>query len=316
MARDVPQNFGELPMITYLTHQQIDKTRWDACIAQASNGLVYAWSWYLDIVHPGWEALVEISGDNYLIVMPITNKQKYCIHYLCQPFFVQQLGIFSTTGVTAEMTQAFLKAIPPKYRLVEIRLNEQNLLVPAPKGFALHRNHLLDLNSNYEMLFSEYHENTKRNLKKSLKYNLQLVEGTPVQKVIELFRNDRGVTVKHWGDAEYARLERLVAVALSSSNAFVYGVKAIDNDEIICGAIFMVSHHRITFLFSGNSSQGKAVQAMTFLMDQVIRKYAGQPLVLDFEGSDNDDLARFYQGFGGRPISYPSFTYRWKNPLR
>ena len=42
-------------MITYLTHDQIDKTLWDHCIAQAPNGLVYAWSWYLDIVHPGWD---------------------------------------------------------------------------------------------------------------------------------------------------------------------------------------------------------------------------------------------------------------------
>ncbi len=303
-------------MITYLTHEHIDKKCWDACIAQAPNGLVYACSWYLDIVHPEWEALVEISGDKYLSVMPITNKRKYGIHYLCQPFFVQQLGVFSVNEVTTDTTEAFLKAIPSKYRLVEIRLNEHNLMDPAPKGFGLHRNHLLDLNSDYEMLFYDYHENTKRNLKKSSKYDLQLVEAVPVRKVIELFRNDRGVAVKHWGDAEYARLEHLAAVAISSSNAFVYGIKTIENDEIICGAIFLINQQRITFLFSGNSQQGKAVQAMSFLMDQVIRKFAGRPIVLDFEGSDNDDLARFYQGFGGRPVSYPSFNYRWKNPLR
>ncbi len=303
-------------MITYLTHQHIDKTRWDACVAQASNGLVYAWSWYLDVVHPGWEALVEISDGNYLSIMPITKKKKYFIHYLCQPFFVQQLGVFSSTEVTDEMTRAFLRAIPRKYRLVEIRLNEKNPIDTSCKGIAFHRNLLLDLNSDYEMLSSEYHENTKRNLKKSLKHNLQLVEGVSVRKVIELFRNDRGVAVKHWSDAEYARLEHLAQVAQSSSNAFVYGIKTIDNDDIICGAIFMVSHHRITFLFSGNSQQGKAVQAMTFLLDQVIRKNSGRSFVLDFEGSDNDDLARFYQGFGGLPVSYPSFNYRWKNPLR
>ena len=55
---------------------------------------------------------------------------------------------------------------------------------------------------------------------------------------------------------------------------------------------------------------------MTFLIDQVIRKYAGQSLTLDFEGSDDDNLARFYQGFGSRPVSYPGFSYRFRNPLR
>ncbi len=74
LAGDVPQNAGELPMINYLKHDQIDQQRWDDCIAHAPNGLVYAWSWYLDIVHPGWEALVEIVDDKYLSVMPLTSN--------------------------------------------------------------------------------------------------------------------------------------------------------------------------------------------------------------------------------------------------
>ena len=316
MARNVPQNSRELPMITYLTHDNIDKNLWDDCIAQAPNGMVYAWSWYLDIVHPGWDALVEVDEGNYLSVMPLTHKRKYLINYLCQPFFVQQLGIFSVVPIIVETTKAFLKAIPKKYRLVEIRLNEKNPVETSWQGIGLHRNHLLNLNQDYDVLSSNYHENTKRNLKKSLKRDLQLVEAVPVQKIIHLFRNDRGAMVKHWGDIEYACLERLTNTAINSSNAFVYGVKTSDNDDIICGAIFMISHRRITFLFSGNSKAGKEVQAMTFLMDQVIRKYAGQSMVFDFEGSDDDDLARFYQGFGGLPTSYPSFSYRMRNSLR
>lgn len=303
-------------MITYLTHEQIDKTLWDHCIAQAPNGLVYAWSWYLDIAHPGWDALVEVMDGNYLTVMPITHKRKYMVNYLCQPFFVQQLGVFSTVPVTTETTQAFLKAIPEQYRLVEIRLNERNPIETSWKGVELHANHLLDLNRSYNSLSFEYHNNTQRNLRKSLKYDLQLVEAVPIDKIITLFRKDRGAMVKHWGNAEYARLECLTAAAIASSNAFVYGIKTSDNDDIICGALFMISHHRITFLFSGNSKVGKEIQAMSFLIDKVIQKYSGQPLVLDFEGSDDEDLARFYHGFGGKSIGYPSFTYRWKNPLR
>lgn len=316
MARNVSQNPRELPMITYLTHEKIDKERWDACVAKAPNRLVYAWSWYLDIVHPGWDALVEMNGGNYLTVMPITHKKKYFVNYLCQPFFVQQLGIFSTNPITTETVQTFLKAIPVKYRLVEIRLNEKNPVETSWKGIGIHRNHLLDLYRDYSSLSFGYHDNTQRNLKKTFKYDLQLVEGAPIQKVIELFRKDRGVMVKHWGDDEYACLERLTTAAITSSNAFVYGVKKSDNKDIICGALFMKSHQRITFLFSGNSKVGKEVQAMSFLIDKVIQIYSGQPLVLDFEGSDDENLARFYHGFGGKPVSYPSYTYRWKNPLR
>ena len=303
-------------MIYYQTHNQIDKALWDWCIALAPNGNVYAWSWYLDAVHPGWDALVEIEGGKYVTVMPITKKRKYGINYLCQPFFTQQLGLFSVHPITKEKALTFLRVIPPKYLLVEIRLNEGNPLDQTCKGVCLHRNHLLDLNNDYDMLFSQYHENTKRNLKKSLKYNLQLVKEVPMPIVIELFRANRGASVKHWGDEEYARLNLLADLAITSRSAFIYGVKTSDNENVICAALFLLSHQKITFLFSGNNALGKETQAMTFLIDQVIREFAGQKLTFDFEGSDDENLARFYQGFGSVSVSYPEFSYRLFNPLR
>jgi len=49
-------------MIVYYKHNQIDFERWDKVITNSQNGLVYALSWYLNIVTPGWEALIE---DDY-----------------------------------------------------------------------------------------------------------------------------------------------------------------------------------------------------------------------------------------------------------
>lgn len=295
-------------MIAYLRHGQIDKTRWDDCIAHASNALIYAHSWYLDVVHEGWEALVEVTDGNYQSIMPLTCNRKYGVNYLFQPFFTQQLGVFSRSPLTEEKVMAFLKAIPKKFLRVEIRLNEGNSLPEGCRGVEFHSNCLLDLRQSYELLSSHYHENTKRNLKKSLKYSLRLVKGIPVAKVVELFRHDRGASVKHWGDREYARLERLVDVVTASQNALVYGIQNFDNNEIICGAFLLKYQDRITFLFSGNSGAGKSCQAMTFLLDQVIREFACNMRWLDFEGSDDSDLARYYLGFGAEEKKYPSFT--------
>lgn len=294
-------------MINYLTHDQIDKRLWDACVGQAPNGNSYAWSWYLDIAHPGWEALVECIGGKYLTVMPLTGKKKYGIHYLCQPFFVQQLGVFSVMPLTPARVQEFLEAIPQKYRLIEINLNEGNPLPEAFPGVQYHRTCLLDLQHDYHTLFSNYHENTKRNLKKSLKYSLRLEKEAMIEKIIALFRADRGATVKHWKDEEYHRLLDLARASVVSSNALVYSVQKDDNEELICGGIFLFTHKRITFLFSGNSAEGKRVQAMTFLLDQVVREFSNRPLTLDFEGSDDENLARYYLGFGAREQKYPSY---------
>jgi len=48
----------------------------------------------------------------------------------------------------------------------------------------------------------------------------------------------------------------------------------------------------------------KKTAAMTFLIDNVIREYAPGKLVLDFEGSNDKNLARFYRGFGAKEVEY------------
>src|SRR5688572_30496222 len=110
-------------MISYLKHNEIDKKKWDRCIDGSINTLIYAYSWYLDIVSPHWEALVE---DDYESVMPLTGNKKYGIHYLYPPYFAQQLGIFFKDKKTEDELEKFIYAIPPHYKFIEINLNTQN----------------------------------------------------------------------------------------------------------------------------------------------------------------------------------------------
>ena len=296
-------------MITFIEHNAIDKPKWDALIAACGN--IYAFSWYLDIVHPGWDALVE---DDYQSVMPLTGGKKFGVNYLFQPYFAQQLGVFSK-ALTVETTEAFLKAIPSKYRFAEFRLNEGNALAEGTLGVAYHRNVLLDLGAGYDVLRSQYHQNTKRNLAKAESCNLQLVDAVDPNEVIALFRDNRGAMIGKWGDAEYARLVALTQAAISRAAACVLGVTEKGVDRLLCAAIFMKTDKRMTFLFSGLTEEGKQRQAMTYLLDQVIQKHAKQSVTFDFEGSDDDNLARFYLGFGGREVQYPSYTFNRLSPL-
>jgi hypothetical protein len=297
-------------MIHYLQHKDIDKSKWDATIAKCGN--IYAFSWYLDIVHPQWEALVE---DDYHSVMPLTGGKKFGVNYLYQPYFVQQLGVFSQSSMTAETTATFLDAIPAKYRFAEIRLNEDNALAEGFQGVEYHRNVLLDLNRDYEAIYANYHQNTKRNLTKVESHNLQLVTSVIPYHVVALFRDNRGALLNKWGDAEYGVLTNLAKVAQQRKAAFMLGVSEKGVGQLICAAIFMKTDNRITFLFSGLTVEGKQRQAMTYLLDQVIQKYSNQPMTFDFEGSDDDNLARFYLGFGGEEARYPSYCFNRLSPI-
>ena len=107
--------------IQYLQRHQVDTTKWDHCMDNSSNGLIYGYSFYLDHMSKNWDALV--MGD-YEAVMPLTWNKKYGIHYLYQPFFAAQLGIFGT-GLSPITIRSFLAAIPAKFKYWDFYLNEK-----------------------------------------------------------------------------------------------------------------------------------------------------------------------------------------------
>lgn len=292
-------------MIRYIAHNQIDKQRWDERIAQSPDGLVYAWSWYLDVVHPGWEALVE---DDYEAVMPLTGGRKFGINYLFQPFFTQKFGVFGKKEVSKEKIEEFLAAIPKKFKFAELRMN-----ISCTTYFK-HRNIVRDINCKYAVITDSYSSNTKRDLAKAKKEKLQIIDDAEPSAIIDLFRKNRGKDIEKWGDKEYNRLLNLVEEAKKHDSCLVLGVQNADN-QLVAGAFFMISHKKIVFLFSGADESNKELHGLTFLLDYVIEKYSGTDFTLDFEGSDNEGLARFYKGFGGKEIFYSELKFNKLNKI-
>lgn len=269
----------------------------------AFNGIVYAYSWYLDIVHETWDALVE--GD-YEQVMPLPVSEKWGIKYIFQPFFVQQLGVFSKTILTPQIVKEFIEHIPQKFRLVDINLNSYNMLDRGKFDVAMNKNHVLDLINKYEILSNKYATNTKRNLKKSQNKKLSLVKGIKPESLLQLFRDNKGKEVKKWGETEYQRLHRLMYMAIYKGRGMVYGVFG-EHNQLCAGAFFLKSNNRLIFLFSATNQLGKENAAMTYLIDAVIQEFAPGKMVLDFEGSNDENLARYYKGFGAKEVAYSRF---------
>lgn len=287
-------------MIRFLEHGEIDADLWDHCVQQAFNGNVSAFSWYLDIVCPEWTALVE--GD-YQRVMPLPSWKKAGFRYLAQPFFTQQLGVFSIPELYEEKVEEFIAAIPSFFRTIDINLNSYNPvssvhLKPEPQI-----NMELDLISPYEKLQSDYSSNLRRNLKKESVKQLSLMRNVRPEDVVELFRNNRGKDISALGDRQYKILLRLVYQLIHRGVCEVWG--AFDgHNQLAAGIIWTFSHQKAILQFSGVSEEGKELGAMPFLIDSFIQEYCGQSLTLDFEGSNDANLARFYGSFGSRKVGY------------
>jgi hypothetical protein len=288
-------------MIKYLKQAEIDYDKWDQCISNAMNSYVYAYSWYLDIVAGEWDALVE---DDYTRVFPLPFRKKMGIKYIYQPAFSQQLGLFSTSLQGNKKLQEFLRSIPKEFKLIEINLNKFHIPIEE-KGIDLKKNLNieLDLALDYERLAANYSSNLKRNIKKAKKNDLQILKNTKPEGLIQLFKDNKGQEVKAYSALDYMHLGRLIYLLIHKGMAEIYSVASSENN-IIASALFVRDEHRYIFLFSGLSEEGKQKGAMPFLIDSFILEHSSTVITLDFEGSNNENLARFYRSFGASDYYY------------
>jgi hypothetical protein len=286
--------------ITYLKHNQIDKAKWDECIDHSHNRIVCVQSWYLDIVSKGWEALV--SAD-YEAVMPLTYGNKYGIKYLYQPFFTQQLGIFSRKELYLELNEEFLSSIPLKFKFIDIALNKGNICQSGEFQTKNNVNYELKLDKTYAEITRGYSSNTKRNINKAAQHKLSVIYDVSTEKLIQLFRDNLGKGIKNIKDRHYQHLKQIMDKSLLEQNAEIYGVNSIDG-ELCAGAFLLKSYDSFIFLFSATNDESKENGAMFLIIDQFIKNHADENITLDFEGSNIKSLGRFYKSFGADEFNY------------
>ena len=285
--------------ISYIHQEEIDKQKWDACISNADNELIYPYSFYLDTMAANWDALVL---NDYQAVMPLTWKKKFGFHYLYQPAFTASLGVFGNQ-LSEELVNQFIQAIPKKFRLVDISLNHGNIF-NIPSNFTSARNnYILSLNKDYASLFSDYKENIRRNIKRAKQVGCTIKKDIAIIEVIGLSKpNLQQLT--NITDSDYNNFETVYQHLYQQGKATTYGVYS-PNQELVASCAYFFSHQRAYYILVGNHPNSKTMGASHYMIDQFISDHAGQDLILDFEGSDIRNLAYFYSGFGAGLEIYP-----------
>ena len=289
-------------MINFLKHSEIDKSRWDQCIDQSDEAVVYANSWYLDIVSPGWNALV---AADYNSVFPLTWRKKFGFNYLFQPAFTQQLGLFNSKTGDQNILFNFLESIPTQYKLIEIQLNYDNTQLALPNAFQKFERitHHLNLEASAEELDNKFSENTRRNIKRFNKSEWQINLNEDPEKIVQLFRQNRGKDISQFKEKEYKIFLNICAEAKNRRLLTCMGTTD-HSGNLQAGSVFLKTHSGYILIFSALSNAGKENGAMAALIAEFIRSQAGKKGILDFEGSMDPRIARFYKSFASHEIVY------------
>ena len=279
-------------MIVYHKNNEIDREQWDNCIRNSPGASPYAHSWYLDIMAPGWQALVD---DDYDSVFPVPGFSRFGIQYIATPVFLQQLGAFSPDKPATEAISEFLDYMPDFFKLIDLCVGQKIDNV----GYKVSEkaNLVLDLSKPYETLFENFSNHCRRNIESSIRKNPEIVSDITPDEIIDLFLQNKGKDIKGIKARDYQRLRNLMNFCLKNKKGRIIGVRAT-RKRLIFGIFLVEIRGNKTILLVVNTPQSRERRIGYFVVNELIRNYSSTRTILDFAGSSIPSIASFMESFG------------------
>ena len=293
-------------MIVYHKNNEIDREQWDNCIRSTPGAKPYAYSWYLDIMAPGWQALVD---DDYDSVFPVPGFSRFEIQYIATPVFLQQLGAFSPDKPASSAIIEFLEYMPDFFRLIDLCIGQKI----DPDGYKVSEkvNFELDLSKPYETTFNSYSHHCKRNVEASGKKRPDLVTDVTPDEIINLFILNKGKDINGIKVRDYQRLKNLMNFCIMNKKGRLIGVRE-SRKKLIFGIFLVEIRGNKTILFVVNTPRSRERRIGYFVIDDLIKNFSSTKTILDFAGSSIPSVASFVESFGSVKVPF----YRlYKNML-
>lgn len=292
------------PEFNIIPSHKIDRQQWDDCIQNSNSPLIYAHTYYLDHMADNWSG---IAVNGYEAVMPVPWKKKFGIRYCYDVPFIQQLGIFSASNTNYEAL--FLQQLFSFCKYGDHNFNYSNNVKANSKT-----NCIIDLSSGYENIFNNYKDDLVNNIKKASKQELVYTKSSDYKNAIDIYKTTYGNRLTNTIETDYKNFETLCDHLHQQEKLLVRSVTNTSN-KLLSVALFIKDDHRIYNIMNSTFEAGRKTEANHFLLDQVIKEFAGSNLIFDFEGSDIPGIKSFYEKFGAINQPYYSLHFNKLSPL-
>src|SRR5690606_34866787 len=181
---------------------QIDKLRWDECIAADPEALLYSTSWFLDGMAEEWWGL--IIGD-YKAEMPLPVKRKAGLKMDGMPPFAQRLGIAGK--IPSEAEPLVLKKIFSFSKVFQYAASE--IFFQTEISFHRRTNFILPLRNSYEQIAHHYTKSCRKNISKSENRGCVFINEVAPEKVFRFYKDAYG-SLAGYTEKHYQMLENLL----------------------------------------------------------------------------------------------------------
>ena len=273
--------------IAIIPSYNIDREKWDQCISNSSNAIIYATSVYLDHLADNWSGIVI---NDYEQVMPVVWRKKFGIRYTYQIPFLQQLGIFCGKKFPEE--KAFLKALFSLCRYGDYSFNFGNS-IGKTEAFV---NFILPLDGSYELLSKRFSTDVLQNIRRAAAHQLNYEKGEIDEAFFHykaLYRKQSGVT-----DEQFDKFRKLCFFIGKNDKIIVRKVTSAGG-SLLAIALLPVDRKRMYNVMNSTLPEGKKMEANYYLLSRIWMEFEGTGMIFDFEGSDIPGVKEFYRKFGG-----------------
>ena len=300
--------------VIHLQNTEIDRQQWDDCIYRSINGLIYGLSWYLDIVSPGWAAIVAVKDDTYTVCLPLPIQRRFGIKYIIHPYFCQQLGLFFRHPPKESIVEAMISSMLQTYLYIpRFSFNTNNTFI-ALHGYPsltveARETHLLSLDRSYSELYRGYRRDRRHRIKQAKKKRLDIIRSNDIRPLIRMYQTYIEHRVPGAGHDADQSLLRSLFIAVAQRVAYkLYYVREKDG-SVSCGCWFVFYKNTIIYLFNAATDSARNDNGRSLIIDRLIYEHQNTDYVLDFETPPKDSLASFYQSFGSSPTPFPHIHY-------
>ncbi len=284
-------------MLKQISNKEISRSWWDDTIAASPSGDPYPYSWYLDIICPGWNALLD---ENTGMLMPLPIRHKASIRYIYTPIFLQRLGFYSSATSGEESISALLDYLYKNYRLIDLAV--AGTIGEFDGEVNGRNNYYLNLASDYSSLNKAFTPDCRRVVKLAISSKQKIVKGVDPGEAINLFRKGPGRNVKEIKLSDYNRLNELMLYCCNTGIGDIYGVYS--GTELVYSLFYIKYSGKITMLFISTSALSRKMRSGYKVINRIIEENAGSGLIIDFAGSSIRGVEHFIQAFGSKREEY------------
>lgn len=274
---------------------------------------IFEEDWWWDAVAPnGWQAITIQNKEGKTIArMPYFVKKRKGFKFMTMPPFTQTCGpwiapnkgkLSANLAIEKDILYAIISKLPQISNVDIVLDSTRSYILPFKwQNFRYEPrfSYVISDLSNTEEVFKNFASSIKSDIRKAEK-TLTIHETQDIHILIEL-QNKTFERQNRTNPCSVKLLERLHKACMEHNTSKLLYSKDIDGN-IHSAAYFVYDAERCYYLFSGADPKLRKSGSGSLLLWEGIKFASKVSKVFDFEGSNIEDIERFFRRFGAEPI--------------